>query len=147
MARSPRSKYRAQIGNTLATLATAKEVDGSDAPLQVQIGIDSLAAKISDMAGNGALDVKTVGAAAIANGQAVAGVASGALVAARVGRHSVLVRNTHSTDSIWIGAGTVSATNGFLLKAGESMTFYTSVAINGIRAAANDVTVCFLEQY
>lgn len=147
MARTPRSVYRGRQSSALATMATAKEDDGSDAPLQVQIGIDSLPAKISNMGSSGAIDTKAVGVPTIANGQAVAGSASGALVAARVGRHSVSIRNTHATDSTWIGTGTVSAANGYLLKAGESIVLYTSAAINGIRAGSNDVTVCYLEQY
>lgn len=83
----------------------------------------------------------------LANGQATAGAASGVLVAARVTRRSVSVRNLHATESIYIGTGTVSAANGFLLKAGESIPIYATVAINGIRAGTVDVTVAYLEEY
>jgi hypothetical protein len=135
------------MSDAFATLASGKEIDGTDAPMQVQIGVDSLPVKISDIGGDGALNAKVVASASIATGQAVAGVVSGALVAARAGRHSLSIRNTHATDSIYIGPGTVSAANGFLLKAGESIPVNTAAAINGIRAGSNDVTVCYLEEY
>lgn len=88
-----------------------------------------------------------LGANNLANGQATAGAASGVLVAARTTRRSVTVRNTHATESCYIGVGTVSAANGFLLKAGESISIDSVVAINGIRAGGTNVTVCFLESY
>lgn len=52
----------------------------------------------------------------------VTGIAA-TLVADRATRRSVLFRNTHTTASCWIGPSTVTAGNGFLLKAGESIPF------------------------
>lgn len=87
------------------------------------------------------------GASWMANGQATAGAASGQLVAARAKRRSVTVRNIHATESCYIGAGTVSAANGFPLKAGESISVDCTGAINGIRAGSVDVPVAYLETY
>ena len=91
--------------------------------------------------------VNFLGANNLANGQATAGATSSTLVAARSTRRSVTVRNTHATESCYIGAGTVSAANGFLLKAGESIPIDSVVAINGIRAGSTDVSICYLESY
>jgi hypothetical protein len=87
------------------------------------------------------------GAAHMASGQATAGAASGLLVAARTTRRSVSVRNLHATEFCYIGYGTVSAANGFLLKAGESISIDCVGAVNGIRAGSENVTVCYLETY
>jgi hypothetical protein len=95
----------------------------------------------------GDVDVLTQpGAANIANGQVTAGSASGPAVAARATRRSVLIRNTDTSNSAYVGTGAVSAANGFLLKAGESITIETTAAINCIRAAA-DVVLAFMEVY
>jgi hypothetical protein len=88
-----------------------------------------------------------LGANHLAAGQATAGVASGVLVAARPTRRSVTVRNTHASESCYIGTGTVSAANGFLLKAGESISIDTVVVINCIRAGSTDVAIGYLETY
>lgn len=88
-----------------------------------------------------------VGAENLANGQSTAGAASGTLVAARSTRRSVTVRNVHTSESCYIGTGTVSTANGFLLKAGESISIDTTVAINGLRAGSVDVSIAFLETY
>jgi hypothetical protein len=86
-------------------------------------------------------------AAHMANNQATAGAASAQLVAARATRRSVTVRNIHATESCYIGYGTVSAANGFLLKAGESISVDCVGAINGLRAGSEDVKICYLETY
>ncbi len=87
------------------------------------------------------------GANNLANGQAVAGSTSSALIAARATRRSVTVRNIHATESCYVGTGTVSSANGFLLKAGESIPIDSVAAINGIRAGSVDVPICYLESY
>lgn len=97
---------------------------------------------------DGATGLLKIGSAAhLANGQAIAGVESGALVAARASRRSVVIRNLHATDTVYVGAGTVSAANGFPLKAGESIPIDSVVAINGIRSGSADITIAYLESY
>ncbi len=92
--------------------------------------------------------IKTLkGGASMANGQATAGAASGQLVPARAKRRSVTVRNIHLTESCYVGTGTVSAANGFPLKAGESISIDCVGAVNGIRGGSEDVTIAYLETY
>lgn len=86
------------------------------------------------------------GASEYANGQVTAGAASGQLVAARSTRRSVLIRNLDSSNSVYIGRGTVTSSNGMLLKAGESVSIDTTAAINCIRATG-DVVIAYLETY
>jgi hypothetical protein len=86
------------------------------------------------------------GAPNYANGQVTAGVASGVLVALRATRRYVSIRNQDATHSVYVGAGTVSSANGFLLKAGELITLNTTAAINCIRDDA-DVAVGYIEVY
>lgn len=93
-----------------------------------------------------AISGKLTGAANYANSQVTAGVASAQLVAARATRRSVLIRNTDATNSAYIGAGTVTSGNGFLLKAGESVSIDTTAAINCIRDTA-DVALAVFETY
>lgn len=122
------SEFRARVSawtsGTITVIAVASLGEGQNAPGPLPTGSTTLG-----------------------NGQATAGAASGALVAARVGRKSVTVRNIHATESCYIGAGTVSAANGMLLKALESVALTTTAAINGIRAGSTDVTVAYLEEY
>lgn len=88
-----------------------------------------------------------LGTATIAAGQATAGSASGALVAARATRRRVTLYNGHATDVLYVGAGTVSTANGLAVKAGTSVTLETVAAVNGIRGASADITVSFIEEY
>ncbi|HZT60996.1 MAG TPA: hypothetical protein VFA21_20495 [Pyrinomonadaceae bacterium] len=89
---------------------------------------------------------RTPGAPNIATGQATAGAASGALVAARATRRSVCVLNLDANNAAWVGPGTVTSGNGFKLAAGKALTFNTTAAINCIRDSA-DVLLCFVEEY
>lgn len=89
---------------------------------------------------------KAPGAANYANGQVATSTAAGTLVAARPTRRSVLIRNVDATISVWIGAATVTAANGMLLKAGESVTVDTTALIQVI-AASGTPTVAYLETY
>lgn len=83
-------------------------------------------------------------ASILANGQVTAGSASAALVAVNPTRRSVVIRNTDGANSAYIGTGTVSSGNGFLLKAGESLSLDTTAAINCIRDSS-DVVLAYLE--
>ena len=86
------------------------------------------------------------GGATVAAGQVQLSTTSGTVRAARPGRKSITIRNMDSSISVYIGAGTVSSSNGFLLKAGESVSVDTTAAVNGI-AASGTPSVCFLETY
>lgn len=132
MARGERDRFaRNGAASAAAVLASGKNPNGTDYTMPV----------------SGTVTSQPTGAPNLGNGQATAGAASGQLVAARATRRSVTVRNEHATDSIRIGAGTVSGANGFLLKAGESISLDTVAAVNGIRAGASDVTVSYIETY
>lgn len=86
------------------------------------------------------------GAPSFANNQVTAGVASAQVVAARATRRAVLIRNTDAANSAYVGTGVVTSGNGFLLKAGESISIETTAAVNAIRATA-DVLLAYLETY
>lgn len=143
---------------TPPTGASATQVQGTAADAAAAVGNPVLIGGFdttnvqnihTDTSGDLQVDVLTMpqtGSATIATGQATAGAASGALVAAAATRRSVLVRNLHATDSCYIGPGTVTSANGMLLKAGESITINTVAAINGIRAGSADVIVAYLEE-
>lgn len=120
-------------GNTsLASLVT--QTDGIEGSVD---GIEPLLAAIS---------AKLTGAASIAIGQVTAGVASGVLVASRATRRTVVIRNQDAANSAYIGTGTVTSGNGFLLKTGESVAIETIAALNCIRDSA-DVALAFIEVY
>jgi hypothetical protein len=103
---------------------------------------------VSILAALSALGISTFkGAANVAIGNVTAGSTSGAAVAARATRRSALVRNEHASDSCRVGPGTVSASVGFLLKAGEAVEIETTAAINAIRTGSADVPLSFLEEY
>jgi hypothetical protein len=98
-------------------------------------------------AAGAALDVASKkGAPSFANGQVTAGAASAQVVAARATRRAVLIRNTDAANSAYVGGGAVTSGNGFLLKAGESVTIETTAAVNAIRATA-DVVLAYVETY
>lgn len=87
------------------------------------------------------------GSTAIANGQVTVDTTSGGVTvaAARDTRKSILVRN-RGTVVVYFGTGTVSASNGFPLDAGEAMTIQTTAAVKAI-AASGSATVAYLEEY
>src|ERR1022692_34094 len=67
-----------------------------------------------------------IGAANLASSQVTTSTSASTLAVARPTRTSVLFRNLDSTISVYIGPATVTAANGMLLKAGESVS-YTDV--------------------
>lgn len=125
-------------------------VDGSGVtqPISGSVGLAS-----SLPAGNnniGDVDVVTqVGAANIANGQVAVGITAGGVqvVAARATRRAVTIVNHADTD-VYVGTGTVSATNGMLLlgQKGTSVTIATTAAVRAI-AATGSVTLSYLEEF
>ena len=68
------------------------------------------------------------------------------MVIARATRKSVLIRNTDAAISVYIGPATVSAVNGMLLKAGESVPVDTTALIQVIAASGTPV-VAYYETY
>lgn len=87
------------------------------------------------------------GATAIANGQVTVDTTAGGVTvaAARDTRKSILVRN-RGTVVVYVGTGTVSASNGFPLDPGEALTVQTTAAIKAI-AASTSATVAYIEEY
>lgn len=143
------------------TLPTSVVIDASDIQIgavELKDGASDTRAKIKTDGTDNALVVtqnssplptgaaKAAGAANLAVGQVTAGVASGVLVASRATRRSVAIRNQDLTNSAYFGIGTVTSGNGFLLKAGESISIDTTAAINCIRASA-DVAIAYSETY
>lgn len=87
------------------------------------------------------------GSTAIANGQVSVDTTSGGVTvaAARDTRKSLLLRN-QGTVAIYVGQGTVSSTNGFLVNPGEALMIQTTAAIKAI-AASSSATVSYIEEY
>jgi hypothetical protein len=88
-------------------------------------------------------------AAGIANYQITADTTAGGVVlaAARATRRSVTIVNLGLTD-VYLGAGTVTAANGFLLAGvrGAAVTLDTTAAVKGVTAAGSQA-VSVLEIY
>lgn len=87
------------------------------------------------------------GATAIANGQVTVDTTSGGVqvAAARETRKSIIVRN-QGTVAIYVGQGTVSSANGFLVNPGEALMIQTTAQIKAI-AASSSATTAYLEEY
>jgi hypothetical protein len=60
-------------------------------------------------------------------------------------RKSVIVKNLGSV-AVYVGPATVTAGNGFELRAGESVTLETRALIQGL-AASGTPSVCYVETY
>lgn len=85
-------------------------------------------------------------AANYANNQVTAGAAASTLLAARATRRNAIFRNTDASLSVYIGAATVTAANGFLLKAGESIV-WDAVGLVQVIAPSGAPVVCYVEAY
>lgn len=115
---------------------------GAGANIIGKVGIDQTTPGTT----NGVAVLTAKGAGNVAINQVTAGAASGVLVAVRATRRSVTVRNQDAANSAYIGTGTVTSGNGFLLKFGESISIDTTVALNCIRDSA-DVALAYIEVY
>lgn len=102
--------------------------------------------KVLDDSGAAVGPATNKGAPNYANNQVTAGAASAQVVAARATRRAVLIRNLDAANSAYVGGGTVTSGNGFLLKAGESISIETTAAVNAIRATA-DVLLAYVETF
>lgn len=87
-----------------------------------------------------------VGAANLVPSQATSTGTAATLVIARSTRRSVLIRNTDTTNSIWVGPATVTTANGFLIKAGEAVPF-TWVGLIQVIDNGSHATVCIADEY
>lgn len=87
------------------------------------------------------------GTSSIANDQVSVTTTSATVVASRAGRRSLLIVN-HGTTDVYLGTGTVTTSNGLLLKgtAGASVSIPTSAAVNGVVASGTQ-TVSYLEVF
>lgn len=62
-------------------------------------------------------------------------------------RHSILIKNTDTTNTVYIGASGVTTGTGFPLKPGETMTLDRNyAAVYGICAGGITVVVAYLEE-
>lgn len=98
----------------------------------------------------GDVDVLTQpGAANIANNQVSVDTTSGGvtIVSSRATRRSVTITN-HGTTDVYVGTGSVSSSNGFLLvgRKGSAVTIYTTAAVKGVVASGSQ-TVSYVEEY
>lgn len=87
-----------------------------------------------------------VGAANLATGQVTTSGTAGTLVSSRTTRRSVTVKNVDSTITVYVGPATVTTSNGFEIKAGESKTFTWTGTIQVIAASGTPV-VHYADEY
>lgn len=115
----------------------------SDTNQTVRIGISEHAADYRRVVG--IFQVQLANAGTTAADQTV-GAASSEIAAENASRRRVHVQNTHATETIRVGPGTVTASRGIQLQPGMSATFETSAAINAIRQGATNATVAVVEE-
>ncbi len=88
-----------------------------------------------------------LGGTLMANGQVAATNVAATLVAARATRRSVTLRNLDATNSGWVGLATISATNGMLLQALDSISVDFTGLIQVITATNTTANFAYLETY
>lgn len=98
------------------------------------------------VSGSGTTTVQPLGAANSAVSRVTSTNAAQTLFIARATRAGVLVRNTDTTNSVWIGPATVTTSNGFLLKAGESVPL-TFVGLYQVIDNGSHATVHVMDEY
>lgn len=87
------------------------------------------------------------GAANIAVSQNALSTTAEVIAASRPTRVRVIVRNQDASISVYVGhSDAVTSSNGFLLKAEESVSFYTTAALYAI-AASGTPSVSVTEEY
>lgn len=94
--------------------------------------------------------VGEIGSGTAADGQVTITNSSAAIAAARDTRKRIIIVN-RETVAIFVNAGGTATTADFRLDPGDSLTLYTTVAVNAITAAAytasGDAKVHYLEEY
>lgn len=85
------------------------------------------------------------GSTAFAAGQVTVTTTSGTLLAARDTRKSVAFVNRGSYN-VYVGTGTVTSSNGFLLQPGDAVTIRTTAQVNAISSTSSN-QVHYIEEY
>jgi hypothetical protein len=108
--------------------------------------LSMIADGISSLVTGGISASEPTGAAHLASSQVTTSTVASTLAIARPTRTSVLFRNLDSAISVYIGPETVTANNGVLLKAGESVSF-TNVGLIQVIAASGTPVVSVSDEY
>ena len=110
---------------------------GVPTPINVTDGVLEVDAATADNAGAGSQ----------ANTQVTATGTAATLVIARATRRSCLIVNTHATASCWIGAATVTTSNGFKLGPGAGVSFTFTGLIQVIDDGATHPVLSIFDEY
>lgn len=94
----------------------------------------------------GSVSVATTGATHAATSQVTTSTSPSTAAIARPTRRSCLIRNLDTSISVYIGPATVSAANGMLLKAGESIPI-TAVTLLQVIAASGSPVIAVFDEY
>lgn len=86
------------------------------------------------------------GTAHEANSQVTASTTAGTLIVARATRRGCLIRNLDAAISVYIGAATVTSSNGMILTAGESVVV-SGVTLYQVIAASGSPVVAVMDEY
>lgn len=144
----------AQYGGVAVGVGNAVHVQpGTGAVFQVQSNSADLATETTVASIDGKITACDTGSisgsveqdgTALGNGQITADTTVGGvqIVAASAGRHGVDITNQGSVDC-YVGTGSVTTSNGFLLGAGESIFMPTDSEVKGI-TAADSTTIGYL---
>ena len=81
-----------------------------------------------------------------ANGQVATSTSAATLLAARATRRKVKFKNTDGSITVYIGAATVSAANGYPLLAGAEVELTITTLIQAI-AASGTPSIAYIEEY
>lgn len=156
------------LGNTVITTETMSAGSWGAAALTGGIAGALLTSTTITPSGTQNVNLTQVGGASIALGPAAAaaslpvtetGAANGpvsrvtstgvaqTLFIARPTRVGVLVRNTDTANSVWIGPATVTSSNGFLLKAGESLPIPFTGLYQIIDDGSNHAVIHVMDNY
>lgn len=95
---------------------------------------------------SGTISSSPVGAPNYANGQVAASTSAATLLAARATRRSAMFVNMDAAITVYIGAATVSASNGVPLKPGQSISI-DALGLFQVIAASGSPVVAFIEVY
>lgn len=83
----------------------------------------------------------------LAISSAVAGAASGLVLAPNAARRRVFMKNTHATDTAyWCEDATVATSAKYPIGPGEEQGIESTDGVNAIRGGANDITLLFREE-
>lgn len=126
------------ISAVRARMTTEAQANGGRPWGEFEAGIQVLKDNLGAISG--------VSAANLDTNQVTASTTAGTLVIARPTRLSVLFRNLDAAISVYVGKATVTAGNGMLLRAGESVVF-SSVGLIQVIAASGNPVVAYADEY